>query len=111
MVDVKDGIVSPKEAGPTTIKYPMLTSTNYTVWAMRMKIALKVSEVWEAIDPGTKDEKKNNMATALLFQSIPEGLIMQVGDLDTAKAIWDAIKARHVGAERVKEARLQTLMT
>ena len=36
---------------------------------------------------------------------------MQVGDLDTAKAIWDAIKARHVGAERVKEARLQTLMT
>lgn len=35
---------------------------------------------------------------------------MQVGDLDTAKAVWDAIKARHVGAERVREARLETLM-
>ena len=35
---------------------------------------------------------------------------LQVGDIDTAKAVWDAIKARHVGAERVKEARLQTLM-
>ena len=50
------------------------------------------------------------MAIALLFQSIPEALILQVGDLDTAKSVWDAIKARHVGAERVKEARLQTLM-
>lgn len=25
--------------------------------------------------------------------------------------MWDAIKARHVGANRVREARLQTLMT
>ena len=102
MGDVKGEIVLHKEAGPASIKYPMLTSINYTVWSMRMKIALKVSEVWEAIDPGTKDEKKNSMATVLLFQSIPEGLIMQVGDLDTTKAIWDAIKTRHVGAERVK---------
>ena len=50
----------------------MLTSTNYTVWAMRMKIALKVNKVWETIDPGSKAEEKNNMAIALLFQSIPE---------------------------------------
>ncbi|KAG7537923.1 Zinc finger CCHC-type [Arabidopsis suecica] len=50
------------------------------------------------------------MATALLFQSIPETLVLQVGEHKTAKKVWDATKARHVGAERVKEARLQTLM-
>ena len=50
------------------------------------------------------------MAIALLFQSIPEALILQHGDLDTAKAVWEAIKARNVGADRVKETRLQTLM-
>ena len=50
------------------------------------------------------------MAIALLFQSIREALTLQVGELDTAKAVWDAIKARHVGAERVREARLQTLV-
>ncbi|XP_013632942.1 PREDICTED: uncharacterized protein LOC106338531 [Brassica oleracea var. oleracea] len=50
------------------------------------------------------------MATALLFQSILEALILQVGELETAKKVWDAIKARHVGADRVREARLQTLM-
>ena len=117
MSDNKDEIVAHKDTGmahkdngPASIKFPMLTSSNYTVWAMRMKVALKVSEVWETIDPGSKDEKKNNMAIAFLFQSIPEALILQVGDIDTAKGVWDAIKARHVGAERVKEARLQTLM-
>ena len=88
----------------------MLNSTNYTVWAMRMKIALKVHKVWETIDPGNKTEEKINMAIALLFQSIPEALMLQVGELDTAKAVWDVIKARLVGAERVREARLQTSM-
>ena len=77
---------------------------------MQMKIALKVNKVWETIDSGSKHAEKNNMAIALLFQSIPEALTLQVGDLDTAKGVWEAIKARHVGAERVREACLQTLM-
>ena len=85
MGDVKDEIVLHKAAGPNSIKFPMLTPSNYTVWALRMKIALKVSEVWETIDPGTKDEKRNNMAIAFIFQSIPETLVLQIGDIDTAK--------------------------
>ncbi|XP_048611726.1 uncharacterized protein LOC125586006 [Brassica napus] len=112
MGDDKDEVeITTKVAGSSSsIKFPMLTNTNYTVWAMRMKIALKVNKVWETIDPGYKTEEKNNLAIALLFQSIPEALTLQVGDLDMAKAVWDAIKARHIGAERVREARLQTLM-
>ena len=50
------------------------------------------------------------MAIALIFQSIPEALILQVGAIDNAKKVWDVIKARNMGADRVKEARLQTLM-
>ncbi|KAL1219421.1 Retrovirus-related Pol polyprotein from transposon TNT 1-94 [Cardamine amara subsp. amara] len=103
--------INSKETGPSSIRCPMLTNTNYTVWSMRMKVALKLHKVWETIEPGTKDEEKNNMTIALLFQSISEALILQVGDLDTSKAIWDAIKTRHVGAKRVREARLQTLTT
>ena len=67
MGDVKDEIVLHKATGPNSIKFLMLTPSNYTVWALTMKIALKVSEVWETIDPGTKDEKKNNVAIAFLF--------------------------------------------
>ena len=111
MDDVKEETYTlAKGVGPSSINFPMLSSSNYTVWTMRMKIALKVNKVWGTIDPGSKHEEKNNMATALLFQSIPEALTLKVGDLDTAKAVWEAIKARHVGAERVREARLQTLM-
>ena len=47
---------------------------------------------------------------ALIFQSIPEALILQVGAIDNAKKVWDVIKARNMGADRVKEARLQSLM-
>ena len=111
MADVKEEAeTNVKGTRPSSIKFPMLTSTNYTLWAMRMKIALKVNKVWETIDPGSKHEEKNNKAVALLFQSIPEALTLQVGYLDTAKGVWEAIKARHAGAERVQEAPLQTLM-
>lgn len=111
MADVKkEPEVRTKESG-SSIKLPMLTISNYTVWAMKMQLALKVNKVWETIEPGNKHEEKNDLATALLFQSIPEALALQIKLLDTAKAVWEAIKARHVGAERVRAARLQTLMS
>ena len=100
----------PNGGGKSSIQCPMLTSTNYTVWAMRIKIALKVHKVWEAIEGDLTEGDKNDMAIALLFRSIPEVLILQVGELNTAKKVWEAIKTRHVGAGIVKEARLHTLM-
>ena len=99
-----------KQGGASSINCPMLTNTNYTVWAIRMKTLLKVHKAWKAVEQGTDETEKNDIAVALLFQSIPEALILQVGDLDNAKKVWEAIKARHMGADRVKEARLQTLM-
>lgn len=65
---------------------------------------------WETIDPWKDEGVKNDMARALLFQYIPESLILQVGNLETEKAVWETIKTRYLGADRVKEARLQTLM-
>lgn len=56
-----------------------LNDTNYTVWTMRMKVALKVHKAWETIDLDEEGEK-SDMARALLFQPIPESLILQVGN-------------------------------
>ena len=97
-------------AVPPSVKTPMLTTTNYAVWSLRMKVLLRFHEVWETIDPGSKDQKKNDLATVLLFQGIPENLILQVGDQDSPKGIWEVLKAMNVGADRVIEARLHTLM-
>ncbi|CAA7059095.1 unnamed protein product [Microthlaspi erraticum] len=104
----------PREGGNTaSIQCPMLTATNYTVWAIRMEVALGVHKVWDVIEEEveTSSNEKNKMALALIFQSIPEALVLQVGGLKTAKKVWEAIKSRNMGAERVKEARLQTLMS
>lgn len=98
-----------REAVPSTVVCPMLNTTNYTFWAKRMKVLLKVHKVWDAIDPGSKEDEKNDLATALLFQSLPENLVLQIGEDDTPKEIWEAIKTRNLGAERVRTARLQTL--
>ena len=76
-----------------------------------MKVMLRLYEVWDTIDPGSDDAKKNNMAIALIFQSVPEMLILQIGEHGTSKNIWEAIKSRNLGADRVREAKLQTLMS
>lgn len=105
-------MTSPKtKEGDYSIKCPMLTSTNYTVWAIRMKNVLKVHKVWNIVETASEEEDKNDIAIGLLFQAIPETLVLQVGELKTANKVWEAIKARHVGAERVKEAGLQTLLS
>lgn len=78
----------PREGGGSSIQCLMLNSTNYTVWAMRMKVALKVHKFWEALNEETLEGDKNNMAIALLFQPIPEVLVLQVCELTTVKKVW-----------------------
>ncbi|XP_024009402.1 uncharacterized protein LOC112084488 [Eutrema salsugineum] len=112
MGDLVPATEKPKEGGSpsSSIQCPMFNSTNYTVWIVWMRVCLKVHKVWETIETGSTDEEKNIIAMALLFQSIPESLVLTVGELSTAKQVWEAIRTRYVGAERFKEARLQTLM-
>ncbi|KAD3337692.1 hypothetical protein E3N88_33212 [Mikania micrantha] len=54
------------------------------------------------------DPKKDNAAIALLYQALPEDLVIQVAYCERAAEIWETIKTRHVGVERVMEARLHT---
>ncbi|GKG27997.1 pol polyprotein, partial [Tanacetum coccineum] len=66
---------------------PILTLTNYTIWSMRMEVLLGIHRVWDVVDSGFSDAKKNNID------------------------MWEAIKAHNLGSDHVKEARLQTLIT
>ncbi|GJT81031.1 zinc finger, CCHC-type containing protein [Tanacetum coccineum] len=68
--------------------------------------------LWEMIEPDNKtqaDNKKDKTAIAFLYQALPEEQLLQITKHKTAKAIWDALKTRHIGEERVQQARLQTL--
>nr|GEV09259.1 zinc finger, CCHC-type [Tanacetum cinerariifolium] len=92
---------------------PKLKNTNYTVWAIQIKVILEAHDLWEAIEPkeGTKvDNKKDKATTTFLYQALTEDVIVQVAGCETTKELWESLKTRHVGEEKVRQARLQSLM-
>ena len=74
MADVR--VPRTKDFGYASIQFIMLSSTNYTVWSMRMKVLLCVHELWDTIEHSSNDQKKRDVATAILFQFVPETLIL-----------------------------------
>ncbi|KAD4384837.1 hypothetical protein E3N88_25005 [Mikania micrantha] len=67
---------------------------------------------WEAIDPvtgDTVDDKKNYTTKAIIFQTLPEDILLQVAKHRDVKDVWESIQVRYLGANRVQKARLQTL--
>ena len=91
---------------------PVLTPANYTVWAIKAEAILDAAGVWEAVSPAdgvAVDATKNKMARAHLLGALSEDILMQVSMKKTAKEVWDSLKTRFVGADRVKAARLSTL--
>ncbi|XP_047328199.1 uncharacterized protein LOC124931713 [Impatiens glandulifera] len=92
--------------------YPQLTHTNYISWVIRVQAMMEDQGVWEAVESveGTEiDVRLDKKARSHLLQALPEDLLMQVANKKTAKEVWDCLKTRFVGADRVKNARLQTL--
>ncbi|KAL9253542.1 hypothetical protein AKJ16_DCAP06673 [Drosera capensis] len=101
-----------KQSGGMSFKFPMLNSSNYTVWAIKMEAILDAQEVWEAVNPAEEEEvnsRNDKKARAYILQAIPEDVLLQITKKKTAKEIWESLKTRYLGADRVKKARLQTL--
>nr|GEV60251.1 transposase (putative), gypsy type [Tanacetum cinerariifolium] len=72
-----------------------------------MKIILEANGLWEMIEPNEKtqaDNKKDKTAIAFLYQALPEDQLLQISKHKTAKAIWNTLKTRHLGEDRVQQA-------
>ncbi|XP_076931774.1 uncharacterized protein LOC143597041 [Bidens hawaiensis] len=70
---------------------------------------LKGYGLWEAVSSEEEvDEKKAYTTKEMILQTLPEDILMQVAQHPTTKEVWDAIKVRHLGADLVQKARLQT---
>nr|GEX24784.1 zinc finger, CCHC-type [Tanacetum cinerariifolium] len=110
----KEIIVHREVASLSQFQCPILKSTNYTVWALRIKTILRANGLWDIIEPSNNaqlDIKKDMAATSYLYQALPEDMILQVASCNSAKEIWEALQTRHIGVDRVQKARLQTLKT
>ncbi|XP_042407684.1 uncharacterized protein LOC121997371 [Zingiber officinale] len=101
-----------KENGGVPFPYPMLSPHNYTVWAIKTEAILDAQGVWEAVEPAEGaqvDAKKDKKARAYILQCVPEDILLQIATKKTAKEVWDSLKTRYLGSDRVKKARVQTL--
>ena len=80
---------------------------------MKMRVFMQAHSVWEAVEPTDPktavDGKTDKVALALIYQGIPEDVLLSIADKKTAKEAWEAIKTMSQGADRVKKARIQTL--
>ncbi|KAJ9542745.1 hypothetical protein OSB04_029251 [Centaurea solstitialis] len=90
-----------------------LTPTNYPVWAVKVKSIMDAHGIWETVEPralGKKaDPKKKKQAFAFLFQVIPEEIVLQMANYTDPKQVWDGLKTRYLGVDRVRTAQLATL--
>ncbi|XP_074347470.1 uncharacterized protein LOC141686329 [Apium graveolens] len=104
-----------KGGGSIGLSYPTLTKNNYTSWALKMKVYLQARGVWIAIEPNDPkaavEEKTYKVALAMMYQGLPEDMLLSITEKETAKQAWDALKTMCQGAERVKKAKVQTLRT
>nr|GEW53425.1 zinc finger, CCHC-type [Tanacetum cinerariifolium] len=101
-----------QKLGNVSLQCPKLTETNYTRWALMMETILKAYGIRKMIiakEGVTTNEKKENTSKAIIFQTLPQDVLMQVAQYSTAKEVWDSIKVKHLGANLVQKARLQTL--
>nr|GFA15639.1 zinc finger, CCHC-type [Tanacetum cinerariifolium] len=77
-----------------------------------METILKAYGIWETIvakDGVATNGKKENTSKAIIFQTLPQDILMQVAQYSTAKEVWDSIKVKNLRADLVQKARLQTL--
>lgn len=97
------------------LSYPMLTKTNYTTWALKMKVIMQAHSVWEAVeasDPKVAcEDRADKVALAMIYQAIPEEILLTLADKTKAQDAWQAIKTLCQGADKVKKAKIQTLKT
>nr|GEX15612.1 putative zinc finger, CCHC-type [Tanacetum cinerariifolium] len=90
----------------------MLNNSNFNIWAIRMQVILEANDLWEVVEPQTTtqiDNKADKTAIAFIFQALPKDQILQVEKHKFARTVWDALKTRHVGENRVQQAKQQTL--
>ncbi|CAI9281510.1 unnamed protein product [Lactuca saligna] len=106
-------VLAVKDGGSISYQISVLTPTNYPVWAVTVKSIMGAHGKWETIEAkalgGESDPKKKKQALAFLFQAIPEEMVLQMSDYTDPKRVWEGLKTRYLGVDRVRTARLATL--
>lgn len=65
--------------------------------------------MWDAIEDDNVDVRKDQMSLAAIYGGISEETFSLLAKKETTKTAWETLKMMHLGTDRVKEVRVQTL--
>jgi hypothetical protein len=74
-----------------------------------MKVMLKARKLWHAIDVSTVDGEEDCTTMEAILKAVLSEYVESLGNKDSAKLAWDALKAMHVGSDGMKKANAQQL--
>jgi hypothetical protein len=83
--------------------YPDLTKTNYSDWALLMKVKLKERALWSIIEDGGTDQQEEMMALDALCGAVSTEMVSTIAKKETAKKVWDAIATIWISDDHVKK--------
>lgn len=95
-----------REVGCVT-SYPVLTKTDYSDWALLMKVKLKVRALWNAIKSGGAEAQEEMMVLDALCGAVPPEMVPTIAKKKMLKEAWDAITTMRVGDDHFKKSTAQ----
>jgi hypothetical protein len=100
-----------REIGVGPANWPLLTKTNYTKWALIMKIKLQARNLWEAIEPGDVTLQEDRMALDAITSAVPQEMLALLAVKATATEAWEVVRSLRIDSEAVWNVRVQRLRT
>ncbi|TXG57425.1 hypothetical protein EZV62_018738 [Acer yangbiense] len=103
------------------------SSENYQIWVVKMRSYLKSFGLWEYIAEDKQvpalranptiaqikqyeeEKMKRDKAVTCLHSVLKDSVFTSIMHLETAKEIWDELKGRYEGSERVRNVKMLTL--
>jgi hypothetical protein len=98
-----------REIGVESANWPLLSKTNYTEWALIMKIKLQARNFWEAIKPGDVTLQEDRMTLDATTSAVPQEMLASLAVKATAAEAWEAVRSLQIGSETIWNARAQRL--
>jgi hypothetical protein len=89
--------------------YHAITKTNYSNWALLMKVKLKAQALWSIIKNGGADQQEEMMTLDALYNVVPPEMVSMITKKEMTKKAWDTITMMRVGDDRMKKAMVQQL--
>jgi hypothetical protein len=100
-----------KEAS-ASVQYPTLTRTNYNEWSLLMRVNLQAQGLWHAVETEEEDVIEyldDRLAFAAILRAVPLEMLASLATKRTTQSVWEVIKSRRIGVQRVRDANAEQL--